>query len=415
MAEAQPEISVKCPCCDYETNIESQLLSHVKQHRFELGYKIPCMVCLKNFKTIELYKKHRKICNPKDVLGIVEKKPEKKSEQDLSIWQCTNCPLKIATKSELSSEDFDDISDHLKFHSRKKETVACPLCISKTFDLYTSFNRHINVHKRKKNFVSKPNENEISAEDLIVDYQEELVPEIEPDANENAVINVDNLIDLPIAQEVPKVDINALHSAIEKAEASFALKVSSKNLLARHVVDDIFLFCSQIHSMKMEVITNELKEQFPDNNTVKIQDVNETIKLLDHVTGLGNELTTHYRRDKMLKQKYDFIEPVRIPIGKIEEDERFYYNLPVSKTVARLLRDNSVRSQVIHQPVFGNPNNPRKVYKSFCDGKIIRGMDINGPYILGTVYLDAFGLDTIQDFLREFCMKPQISKIFKGL
>ena len=189
-----------------------------------------------------------------------------------------------------------------------------------------------------------------------------------------------------------KPDINAIHTAIDRVEASFALKVSCKDLLPQDVVNDIFAFCSQIHSMKLEVITSELKELFANKNNVKIQDVTETISLVDHVTGLGNSLTTHYRRDQMLKTKFNFIEPVRVPIGKNDDDvDCFYYSLPISKTLDRLLSDGSVRSLVIHTPTFENPDNPKKIYESFSDGKIIRTMNIDQPYILLRLYLDAFG------------------------
>ena len=85
-------------------------------------------------------------------------------------------------------------------------------------------------------------------------------------------------------------------------------------------------------------------------------------------------------------------------IGKIREEPSFYYYLPVMKTLTRLLCDDSVRTHIIHQPVFDNHNSSRKVYKTFSDGKLIKEMKIDGPYILLRVYLDAFAWRGIGEY-----------------
>ena len=82
--------------------------------------------------------------------------------------------------------------------------------------------------------------------------------------NEDTEIN--SLTDLPqnaIPENTTKnADVFAMNSIIEKFEARFALKLSSKDLLARQVVNDVFAFCSDVHSMKLELISTKLKEKF---------------------------------------------------------------------------------------------------------------------------------------------------------
>ena len=123
--------------------------------------------------------------------------------------------------------------------------------------------------------------------------------------------NVNNeRVDMTILPDAPEdtletVDIFALNLAIEKYEAKFALKLSSKHLLARTVVNDIFSFCSDIHAMKLDLITTKLKEKFADSSSLKVDDIIETIDLVDNVTGLGNKLETHYKRDGILKSRFD--------------------------------------------------------------------------------------------------------------
>ena len=87
-----------------------------------------------------------------------------------------------------------------------------------------------------------------------------------------------------------------------------------------------------------------------------------------------------------------------MPIGKIGEEEHFYYSLPVCQTLSRLLKDDSVRSYILHAPIFCEDP---IIYRSFRDGSIIRSMAISGPYILLTVYLDAFATNNPLGSSRE--------------
>ena len=177
-----------------------------------------------------------------------------------------------------------------------------------------------------------------------------------PDVNQNLVDDSEDEIQLPVQEIVKSTDIFALNQEIQKAEAMFALKLSSKNALSQEVVNDIFLFCSNIHEMKLELIQTRLDEKFVEKDDLKIQDVTDTVKLLDNITGLGVGLSTHYRRDKILKRMFDFIKPERIDIGKIRKELRFYYILPIEKTLTRLLQDESLRRHIISDPIFNNPN-----------------------------------------------------------
>ena len=94
-------------------------------------------------------------------------------------------------------------------------------------------------------------------------------------------------------------------------------------------------------------MTNPVEE-----GNLKIDDVNETIDLIDHVAGLGENLLTHFKREKILDCRFDFIEPQKSVIGRIKNELCFYYSLPVLKTLSRMMRDDSVREFLIHIPVF---------------------------------------------------------------
>ena len=71
-----------------------------------------------------------------------------------------------------------------------------------------------------------------------------------------------------------------------------------------------------------------------------------------------------------------------MPIGYIGDECRFYYQLPVSKTLGRLIRDNTLREHIIGMPTFTKNNT---VYESFSDGSIIQTLDIKGNIACGVL------------------------------
>ena len=78
-----------------------------------------------------------------------------------------------------------------------------------------------------------------------------------PVVNQNLVDDSEDEIQLPVQEIVKSTDIFALNQEIQKAEAMFALKMSSKNALSQEVVNDIFRFCSNIHEMKLYQIKRD--------------------------------------------------------------------------------------------------------------------------------------------------------------
>ena len=348
------------------------------------------MVCPQELKSFTNYERHKKVCVK---LSPIEKGIQREDAETL-FWQCKNCSENLPISAVQDITDFKRITKHLYVHARNKERVECPVC-NLSYDLYEALNKHMNKHKRKEEFLVQRemlNLNEsIERNDLLFDDSIENDNEIASDTlqQERETNPLHDQPTLPV-QDSLNSSVFELSSNIEKFEASFALKLSSKYLLARNVIDDIFSYCANIHRMKLELITAKLNEKFDENPNINICDVTETIEFVDNIIGLGSKLDTHYKREKVLKTKFDFIEPERIFIGKIREEPSFYYYLPVMKTLTRLLCDDSVRTHIIHQPVFDNHNSSRKVYKTFSDGKLIKEMKIDGPYILLRVYLDAF-------------------------
>ena len=119
MAQALPEDIGKCLCCNYRSKSEEDFLKHVKVHRFEPNFRVPCMVCPQVLKDIKQYKKHKKYCLK---IKTLENKNEKEQDYDQDLfWQCQNCPEKIQINEVQNIIDFQNITKHMYTHSRKNE------------------------------------------------------------------------------------------------------------------------------------------------------------------------------------------------------------------------------------------------------------------------------------------------------
>ena len=388
---------IKCVHCGRKFDNEDTLLKHIVDHTFEPNYYVPCLLCPQKFKNVPNYKKHRKNCMPIEHL-------EENSEE--TFWQCNNCPEKIKVSDAKTKEDFEKVKKHCSQHSRKKEIVFCPIAqCNKFYHLYTSLNRHLNDHIDSDEFDIKveglalegleQNAEQQGAEPFIENDSDSIIEGTDTNLNvslagsESSHENIQETVNLPVLPS--DHDMCEMSSKIEDIEALFALKVSSKHLLSREVVNEIFLFSEQIHARKIEYIKSHLLRNFANKESVPIQDVTNLIDLVEHSSGLGDQLETHLRREKVLKSTFKFIKPELRIIGKKENVQCFYYSLPVHKTLNRLIRDKSVRSQIVHQPVFFENNGIRRIYRTFSDGNFIKNMKLSGgPYILFRLYLDAF-------------------------
>ena len=130
MAQAYPKDTVKCLCCNYRTNIENDFLKHVKVHRFEPNFRVPCMVCPQILKNVDKYRQHKKSC-VKIKKNEDQKEKEDENAQNL-FWQCQNCPETVKINVIQNITDFKNITKHIFVHSRKNERyIFCGCGVSK--------------------------------------------------------------------------------------------------------------------------------------------------------------------------------------------------------------------------------------------------------------------------------------------
>ena len=63
------------------------------------------------------------------------------------------------------------------------------------------------------------------------------------------------------------------------------------------------------------------KHNLGDEDSEKVAN---NIKLLDKNAGLKDKLSTHYKRNKYIKESFEFIDPVKIQIGKAKGVVSYY-------------------------------------------------------------------------------------------
>ena len=135
----------------------------------------------------------------------------------------------------------------------------------------------------------------------------------------------------------------------QRMEGIFALRLMAKHSLAQDVIDDIFNFSQTIHVSKMSLIKTSLQKLYVDDQN--IQNICRDIDILDSATTLGDKIATHYMREQYISMRFDYIKPRRQEI-KTEDKISFYYDIPVVETMARFLRDPTLRRYIIKEVGF---------------------------------------------------------------
>ena len=135
----------------------------------------------------------------------------------------------------------------------------------------------------------------------------------------------------------------------QKMEGLFSLRLMAKHSLVQDVIDDILNYSQTIHAARLNVIKDSLQKCYVDDQN--IQNICRDIDILDGATTLGDKIATHYMREQYISMRFDYIKPRRQEI-KTEESVSFYYDLPVVETVARFLRDPTLRRYIIKEVGF---------------------------------------------------------------
>ena len=275
-------------------------------------------------------------------------------------WKCSSCEESVKIESEEPSlGNLNKVVTHLYQHVTN-EAVICPILnCHKTYDTYKGLNQHINFHRRMQHY-------ELSSENLLpVAIINELVnsndfetpiPEIPPVTEDSDSIQDEPEVQINTTEKLLEKEKSAM-TALQEMESNFSLKMTAKHCLPVDVINEILQFSECVHSTKIDIIILRLKQNYIRKDTIPVDKVTSDIKMLDNVIGLKEKIATDYKREKYFKRKYEFIEPEKIILKKPNVKPSFFYQLPVTKSLNRYLKDGSIRKYLICEPVFSNTMN----------------------------------------------------------
>ena len=275
-----------------------------------------------------------------------------------SYWKCSNCEETVKLESEEPSlGNLNKVFTHLYQHVTN-EAVICPISnCHKIFDKYKGLNKHKNFHKRMQQY-------EFLTENLLpaaiindsVNSTETPTPELPPIIEDSDSIHDEPEVQINTAEKLLEQEKSAM-TALKEMESNFSLKMAAKHCLPVHVINEILQFSECVHSTKIDIIILRLKQNYIRKDTIPVDRVTSDIKLLDNVIGLKEQIATDYKREKYFRRMYEFIEPEKIVLQKPNIKPSFFYQLPVTESLKRYLKDSSLRRYLICEPVFSNTMN----------------------------------------------------------
>lgn len=285
-------------------------------------------------------------------------------------------------------DDLISFLSHLKTHLKEGTGVTCPFKQCKrTFTVLSTFTSHLSrCHKGRA---------EQNLLETIVQNTEGHSEETPPVTS--VVCHLDDR-----CNDTPSNDAMIGHLDAENTEedlflqnlALFYLKLQAKMLLPSSVIQTVIEGFQEIHDMSQLNQMNKLHEKLISLG-VPERDVN---KVIDEVKDNDlfrscntHKLKTDHKRKTVFKENFNYIEPYPICLGNNEAGkECFAQYIPIKKTIAGLLQNESIREQ--HRS--NHLDVPEKdIFKDIWDGKIISQNSLlkSDPSSVGLIlYQDSF-------------------------
>ena len=75
----------------------------------------------------------------------------------------------------------------------------------------------------------------------------------------------------------------------------------------------------------MDFLKSQLKKDYAEEHNLKINHVTVTFDFKDHIAVFSDDLSSHFKREKVLKSQFEFIQPQRIFLGRHKNENCFYF------------------------------------------------------------------------------------------
>lgn len=343
-----------CSLCGYfQSGKLCKLLTHISQnHSLDYRFFITCGLenCPQTFRNFasyksHLYRKHREHF----VNNIVD---------DESNFHCPVCHYRVNSPKQAIQ--------HLKVHITVDNGIECP---------YEGCNSVQNLHSSLRTHVSRyhKNDNELKGTWFAAN-DEELEQDIADDQQQNDIVHIANhkekytetlallLLKLEVVDLIPATTIQKILDALSEL-----LQLS--NNLTSDLVKCIF---RETDNLDIEIVENVCRS------------VGEQCVFLEAY----EQLKTDYKRKLFYKDKFQFVEPVSLNLGRNANNDlcSFFY-IPLLKTIENLVSVDDNLAKVLNpEPIFDQP----QLLKGYTESRHYRNSQIVEPWIRIILYFDEF-------------------------
>ncbi|KAB0790517.1 hypothetical protein PPYR_15088 [Photinus pyralis] len=260
-----------------------------------------------------------------------------------------NCIFIATNKKELCA--------HMRSHIRENVPITCPFisCAScKTvYKNVPSFKTHVmrkhfdfaGIHKFGFNVTNEIDCNLPSgSEEYVLDSEQ--------------TENVNDLHSLNSKKDLEEIGVKYL--------ADLYLTLESSHFLCQNSLTKIIRGFSDFENLNHDYMLAKLREL---DNESRLNYENVASLLKDSLFGVAHNkvsgsLRTTYMRHNFYKKEFQFVEPLKIDLGVVEEKDAFFYYVPIHETLKSLLNDPNVNSQCFSAPHVSSDG----VYRDYYDG-----------------------------------------------
>lgn len=245
------------------------------------------------------------------------------------------CSLTICSKE---FDDYKKFIKHLKEHIKHGYDVSCPFqTCNKTYNVISSFTGHLSKCHRQ-NICSS------------IDNQELMVAE--NDDFGDFFIGNENLMEVDDSNSPPDLDLvieNQKSQTLEEKQnlfvvntTQFYLMLESKLLVPASTIQIIVSEFNKMYEEGQEITKTKIKDCLTLKK-IPHEDIDEVLKIAfsdDPFTQSFKTLKTNYKRKKMYKFQFNYVEPKILKIN--EEKKTFFAYVPLIETISRFFTDKSL-------------------------------------------------------------------------
>lgn len=343
-----------CKICGQNFKLAKEILHHFKVHMniYNLRYPCPISNCKLDFQKLKTLRSHldRKHVNSR----LFEEKVENIT-YECSVNFCQElCPNK------------QYLINHLRKHLKDKHDIKCPYknC-DKYFSNASTFSSHLSRYHREASCDTHSNKEMLTVSEN---------NEFEYETSSQSLVAENNL-------GKPQ-----LHLTV----ARFYLYLISKHHIAANTINFIMENFRNMHSYKQHHLNHILNKELKLLNVsqCKIEELIKSLETQDLITSVYSDtfISSKYLRYQYFKEKFNFVEPVQMYLGRDDNNRVCHYHyVPIKESLNALLASATTKQYT------KKCTSNSMIFEDYQDGKMYKNNVLFKNEALHLIlYQDAF-------------------------